>query len=176
MAANLSHHHAMQRLAIWIAFTLLGSSCGGARVQPAAVGQPMPALALTTLDGQPWSPADARGHVLVVNVWASWCQPCRKGFPLVEAMAARHPDVRFAAISIDEDADAMRAFVAAEKVSVPVVHDAAQLVFQPPLSVTLVPTLLVIDAAGVVRHRYEEPSAAEYKAIEHDLGALANGR
>lgn len=136
----------------------------------------MPPLSLTTMDGKPWSPADERGHVLVVDIWASWCGPCRKGFPLVEAIAKRHPDVRFAAVSIDEDADAMRAFVAEQKVSVPVVHDVKQAVFEPPLSVTRVPTLLVIDANGMVRHRYEEPSAGEYQAIERDITALTAAR
>lgn len=132
----------------------------------------MPAIRAATLDGMTWSPESARGSVLVVDVWASWCPPCRKGFPRLNAIAARYPSARFIAISIDEERAAMEAFLAEVAVAIPVAHDASQQVLEAPLLVTRVPTVLVIDAAGVIRHRFEEPTAAEYDEIERVIGAL----
>jgi len=53
----------------------------------------------------------ARGKILVVNFWASWCGPCRKELPSLERLAARRKDVMVIAASVDDDrADALAAF------------------------------------------------------------------
>lgn len=153
----------------------LALACGGAQPAPAPVatelGTPMPELSVDTLRGDAWSPASARGSVLVVDVWASWCPPCREGVPRVDAIAARHPDARFVALSIDEDRAAMDAFLAEVPVVMPVLHDVRQQVLAAPLLITRVPTVLVIDRGGIIRHRVEEPSSADYEQLERVIAA-----
>lgn len=52
--------------------------------------QATPALSLPTQDGQAWRLSSARGQVVVLNFWASWCEPCRSEMPSLELLAQRH--------------------------------------------------------------------------------------
>jgi cytochrome c biogenesis protein CcmG, thiol:disulfide interchange protein DsbE len=107
--------------------------------------------------------------MLVIDVWASWCAPCSKGFPKLDALAARRTDVVVVAVSIDEEVDAARAFLARFPLGVVVAHDASH-ALRPPL-VTQLPTLLIVDAHGIVRHRIEKPTERDYERLDELLGA-----
>ena len=63
-------------------------------------GEAMPATAFQTLDGRPATLAQFRGKPLLVNLWATWCAPCLKEMPTLDALA-RGGKVRVAAISQD---------------------------------------------------------------------------
>ncbi len=79
--------------------------------QPAA-GTPVAAAtpAFKTLDGAPLSTADWKGHVVVLNYWATWCIPCRKEIPEFNKMAAE--GIKVVGISMDENgAEAVRPFL-----------------------------------------------------------------
>jgi thiol-disulfide isomerase/thioredoxin len=128
-------------------------------------------LTLPLLDGGTWSSASARGSALVIDVWASWCKPCSKGFPKLDALAARRSDISIVAISIDEDPAAARAFLARFSVSVPVVQDAEQIMTRAPLGVARLPTVLVVDKAGIIRRRLIEPKEQDYEHLEELVDA-----
>lgn len=59
----------------------------------AATGQAAPLFESTDLQGRPVRLADDRGHPVLLNFWASWCQPCRQEFPLFAQLRADRPDV-----------------------------------------------------------------------------------
>ncbi len=74
---------------------------------PAARPGPAPQALGSTVDGKPFSLADAKGQVVFVNFWATWCPPCRDEMPsmlkLGAELAARHPGkFRMVAVSVDD--------------------------------------------------------------------------
>jgi thiol-disulfide isomerase/thioredoxin len=76
-------------------------------VTPAARPGPAPQALGSTPDGKPFTLADARGQVVFVNFWATWCPPCRDEMPsmlkLGADLAARHPGkFRMVAVSVDD--------------------------------------------------------------------------
>jgi thiol-disulfide isomerase/thioredoxin len=79
---------------------------------------PAPPVELPTVDGRPFSLAAARGQVVVVNFWATWCPPCAKEMPsmlkLGQALTRKYPGrFRMVAVSVDEEAAAVKRFFSA---------------------------------------------------------------
>jgi len=72
-----------------------------------AVGKPAPALEARTTDGKTFSLAETAGNVVIVNFWASWCEPCRKEMPALETYYKKHQGegLRILAISMDDPED-----------------------------------------------------------------------
>jgi thiol-disulfide isomerase/thioredoxin len=109
-----------------------------------------------TLDGQPVSLADFRGKVVVVNVWGSWCGPCRAEAPML-AKASRDlakKDVVFLGIdSRDPSKDAAKAFVRRFDIPYPSLYDqqgSTLLAFRGTLTPNSVPSTVVVDPRGRV--------------------------
>jgi thiol-disulfide isomerase/thioredoxin len=119
----------------------------------AEMDRPLPRLVGETLDGARLdAAAHAGGEVLVINVWASDCAPCRTEQPELVELADRYADdgVRFLGINYDDDLDAARAWVVEFDVPYPSLFDpsgrtAAQLAY-PAL-----PDTYVVDRQGTIR-------------------------
>jgi cytochrome c biogenesis protein CcmG/thiol:disulfide interchange protein DsbE len=140
---------------------------------PAATSPPMPPLAFPLLDGGTFSSADAAGEVLLVDVWATYCEPCRKGFPHLAQLAAARPGLVVVGLSIDEgDDEAVGRFLSETPAGFPVARDREASALAPPLSIRKVPTILLIDRAGRLRLRIEEPTDADYRALPAFVDAL----
>ena len=77
------------------------------------VDQPAPDFALVDMTGEPVRLADLRGQVVFLNVWASWCAPCREEMPSMQELSRRLAgrDFTMVAVSIDEREDEMVAFL-----------------------------------------------------------------
>jgi thiol-disulfide isomerase/thioredoxin len=110
----------------------------------------------TTIDGEPLSLDDFAGQVVVVNVWGSWCAPCRAEAPML-AKAARDladEDVAFLGIdSRDPSESAARAFVRRFDIPYPSIYDQqgrTLLAFRGTLTPNAIPSTVVIDRQGRV--------------------------
>ncbi len=76
---------------------------------PAAV--PLPPLTLSSLEGRPVSLADFAGKPTVVNLWATWCPPCRREMPALQQAQAANPDVNIVFVNQGEEPGVIAAFL-----------------------------------------------------------------
>ncbi|HZD32012.1 MAG TPA: TlpA disulfide reductase family protein [Candidatus Angelobacter sp.] len=79
---------------------------------------------LTDLQGKSWTLSQLRGKVVVVNFWATWCPPCRKEMPDLEALYKRFQGQGLVILSIsDEEVTKVKPFIARRKITYPVLLD-----------------------------------------------------
>ncbi len=102
--------------------------------------------------------ADLRGHVVVLNVWGSWCAPCRAEAPDLAAISKETESrgVRFVGIDVRDNPAAARAFARSYGITYPSFDDQNGLVlaqFTGIIPVSAVPSTLVVDKSGVIRAR-----------------------
>jgi cytochrome c biogenesis protein CcmG, thiol:disulfide interchange protein DsbE len=86
---------------------LAAAGCGprtDAAPAAVAVGAPVPAYAAQTLDGTPVALADLKGRVVLLNIWATWCTPCRQEMPALDTLHTRYTGkgLTVVGVSIDE--------------------------------------------------------------------------
>jgi thiol-disulfide isomerase/thioredoxin len=108
-----------------LAFLLAGLTYA-ASTHAANPGTPAPPFALSTASGETVALAALRGRVVYVDFWASWCAPCRRSFPWMNAMQARYAGEGLAVVGVNVDkrrADAQR-FLRDTPASFAVVYDA----------------------------------------------------
>ncbi|WP_165947114.1 TlpA disulfide reductase family protein [Micromonospora sp. 15K316] len=102
-------------LVVAVAAVLAAGLHGGPASTTGAAGDPIPAPALhgTTLDGGRFDLAEARGQVVVVNVFASWCGPCRDELPLLDDIARRWSPygLRVVGLNLRDGPEAVRALL-----------------------------------------------------------------
>ena len=144
---------------------LLLAAVGTARAAPPAVGEQAPDFEATTFDDKTVTLADFKGQVLVVNFWATWCEPCKKEMPLLDAYYRL------------QQAHGLRVVAVTTEDSIPVVNlkPLARLVSFPMLRkykgryavLGGVPTNYIIDRAGVVR--YAKSGAFDLDALNRLL-------
>lgn len=131
---------------------------GSAVVLPVADRQPAPDISGPTLEGGSWSLAQERGDVVVLNVWASWCAPCRAEAPALEQVSVETADqgVQFVGLNTRDTDAAAKAFVANYGITYPNVVDTdgtIQLAFRDTLPPQSIPSTVFIDAEGRVAAR-----------------------
>ena len=79
---------------------------------------------LTDLQGKAWHLRDLRGKVVLVNFWATWCPPCRKEMPDLQALYDKYKDRNFVVLSIsDEETAKVAPYISEHKISYPVLLD-----------------------------------------------------
>jgi cytochrome c biogenesis protein CcmG, thiol:disulfide interchange protein DsbE len=164
---------------------LLGAGCAamgaasgaGSAAANQALGEPMPDVTVEEF----WARkelrlSELRGKVVLLDIWASWCVPCKDEMPSLDEMAGRlrGKGVEIIAVSIDEDRMAAEAFLKRRKRwSLTLAHDPAGSIpdrLQPPK----MPTSYVIDRAGILRHVNAGFEPADAARIEAQLTALAD--
>ena len=125
-------------------------SKGGSRV---AVGEPAPATSLPRLEGGGGeSLADYRGRWVLVNFWASWCEPCKQEAPALEDFQRRHGGPKFTVLGVDtrDLTDDGREFVREYGLSYPQLRDGDGSVAHD-YGTTGVPENYLVDPKGKVR-------------------------
>jgi len=119
---------------------------------PARIGSSAPEF--TVADGaQTADLARLRGHIVILNFWATWCPPCIDELPSLLALQHRFPQVTVLAISQDDDPAAYRAFLLQNHVDLLTLRDPSASI--PRLYGTAkIPESYVIDRNGIIRRKF----------------------
>ncbi len=119
------------------------------RALKGAGAYPAPRIAYEKLDGGTFHISDARGRVLFLDFFASWCEPCKLEMPLVERYARRHPNVMVVPVDVGEPRPLVEHFAKSYTLSNVVLDptSSAQGFFQ----IEGFPTIVVIDRKGLIR-------------------------
>lgn len=114
---------------------------------------PTPPLALPDLSGRPHTLASLRGTVVLLNFWASWCDPCRDEIPALSALRRRHYEegLRLVAVNVAESPQKIAAFLAKWPVAGLVLHDRNSIALKQWHAAGL-PANYLIDRAGQLKY------------------------
>lgn len=143
---------------------------------PPSLPRPAPELSLADLEGKPLTWDALKGKVILVDFWATWCVPCRKAMPELQALHDTYRSRGFSVvgISIDEGKDAARKvkkFVDAKKITYPVGIDREKSPAWERFRVKAVPAAFLVDQEGRIVAQWTG-SAADVRELEEKLGAL----
>jgi peroxiredoxin len=144
------------------------------------VGVPAPGFEARTLDGEPVSLADYEGKVVLLNIWATWCPPCRVEMPSMQRLyqSLDRDDFEIVAVSVDAEEGVLdpflgerggnvRAFADSLSLTFPILRDPRARIMRA-YQATMVPESFVIGREGIVWQKMigqTEWDAPEYEAF-----------
>ena len=143
---------------------------------PPARRVPLGAISVTTLDGERWSAASHNGEILVINLWATWCGPCREEVPGLSriALSFRARGVEVLGVSLDRSSaagetaeDKVRAY--SVQMRIPYALALAGGMSQLDLGLDAVPTTLLVDRRGRVATVFVEEVSEEELRSDLDV-------
>jgi len=141
---------------------------------PAAGRRAVPAVGGTTLDRGHLGLASLRGSIVVVNAWASWCDPCRREVPALARLGTENHTVRLVGLDEHDTNSAARGFAHSVGMTYPSLVDRdgtllSRLTLLPP---TAIPSTLIVDRHGRMAARIIGPvTSTALRGIISDLDA-----
>jgi thiol-disulfide isomerase/thioredoxin len=112
-------------------------------------GQPMPDIVIKDGDGEDLALSEFKGSPVLVNLWASWCVPCVKELPTLDALAARKGPVEVVALSQDmAPLASVKAFLAGHAIKTLDVYQDPDMKMSDKASAPVLPTTLLYDSEG----------------------------
>jgi peroxiredoxin len=155
-----------------VALAIAGTT-GGRAAAGADAGATLASRELTSLDGGKTKLSSLRGDVVVVNFWATWCEPCRKELALFERWNTEWQGrgARVVAISIDKDARKARRFAEDLHLTLTVLHDGPDGLART-LDLPSVPCTYLLDRDGNVTRVVKSSNTGELAALKRDVESL----
>ncbi len=139
--------------AAWIILTSAPAQ-SAPQVSAPQAGFPAPDFTLQALDGKTYTLSELKGSAVLVNLWATWCPPCRAEMPAIEKMYQEYKDEGFVALAVNmttqDDPAALAPFIRKYGLTFPVLLDVnaqAAAAYQ----MRSLPSSYFIDRAGIIR-------------------------
>jgi thiol-disulfide isomerase/thioredoxin len=152
---------------LWVVVVGMAACGGGKRSVLLEDHGPAPDVDLVGLDGETVNLAQLRGEVVLVDLWATWCQPCRKQAEYLEEVYPEYEGrVRFYALDSGEDEQTVRDFVADSPFAYPVLLDPMD-EMAVALDVMALPTMMIVDREG--RIVFKEAGIAIPEELREEL-------
>ena len=156
------HGLAMLLLSLWLAAPAQAATW---KAFSGEAGQAPAAMVLADIDGREVDLASLRGEVVLVNFWATWCEPCRKEMPSLQRLQQNlgGKGFRVVAVNIGEGAPRIRQFLERTPVSFTMLRDADSEVMKA-WRVRMLPASFLVDRKGMLRYQivgeadYEDPA------------------
>lgn len=127
--------------------------------QPAPlVGHPAPEFALTAVDGSQIALSDLRGQVVLINLWATWCPPCRAEMPAIQQAYERFHAQGFTVLAVNqqEDGATVVQYMHDQRLTFPVLLDSDARV-GATYQARVLPSSFFVDRRGIIRAVYRGP-------------------
>lgn len=167
-----------------VALSLAGCASSGGTSPPsdahqAVIGRAVPDLQLTPLNGgKGLRLSELRGKVVLLDVWASWCAPCKQELPMLDDMAGRlrGKGIEIVAVSIDDNREDAETFLRSRpRWTIRLAHDPEGKVpdkLQPPK----MPSSYIVDRKGIIRQLNAGFERADAQKIEARLVEMASAK
>ncbi len=152
-------------------FVFFGGSALNHALTP--VGLPVPTIEVRRLDNTTVPLSAFVGRPLIINLWATWCPPCRREMPVLKAAQLAHPEIHFVFVNQGESAATVQSYLDANELQMPnIVLDPAKQVSARTGS-SGYPTTLFYDAQGRLykRHMGELSRATLTEKIDSFFGS-----
>lgn len=136
-------------------------------------GARAPEIGMRDLEGNQVTMASLRGKVVIVDFWASWCEPCADSMPIYQRLydTYRARGLTIVGVSQDQRVENARTFAGRHRLGFPVVFDEGHAVanrYRPPR----MPTSFLIDRGGIVRHVHAGFRSGDAAQLESQIQAL----
>ena len=139
---------------------------------PQGVGTPAPDMKALTLTGETVAMTSFRGEPVLLNLWATWCAPCRKETPYLQTLHESYADQGLRVVGMSQDmrgsGPAIRAFAEEFGVTYTVLSD-PDMIAMDRYSVIGLPTTFLVDRAGTIRQVVIGPLTPENPTFEAAL-------
>jgi peroxiredoxin len=162
------------RRALGTLFVAVAVSAFAATALALSPGARAPEIGLDDTNGRRITIGSLRGKVVLVDIWASWCEPCREEMPVLERLYRQYRSQGFTVVAVSVDRQAQNIdtfFNRYGRVSFPVVHDVSQRVARA-YGAPRMPSSYLIDRNGIVRHVHAGFRASDAQALEREIRAL----
>jgi len=136
------------------------------------VDKEAPDFKLETLNGpDSVTLSSLRGHVVLIDFWASWCPPCAKSLPLLAKLEQKYKNLAIVTINIDDEKENARQFLHKLNVDLTVVYDADKKVVSA-YNVPELPSAYLIDQYGKIRLVHSAYNEEQVKKLEFTIRGL----
>lgn len=138
---------------LWLGWQSADNQATSASQGLVRLGQPAPDFSLPALSGETIRLSDLKGQVVLVNLWATWCPPCKAEMPVINTFYEAHQEAGFTTLMVNmqEDGATVGDFIKANSFSFPVLLD-GQGELMNLYGVRGLPATFILDRNGQVRH------------------------
>jgi thiol-disulfide isomerase/thioredoxin len=125
----------------------------GTGIETLPLQEPAPDFSLKDLEGREWSLSELKGKVVMIDFWATWCQPCKAEMPMLGEIHQKYNEYGFELLAVDvgEDENTVRKFVEELDVDLPILMDEESRVSNL-YKVQAFPTSFLIDTSGILQY------------------------